>query len=78
VDIGAGIIVSRRADLLAGRMIVSVLGMIKGQFHEFRKRNPAPAMNPVQDDFDQFLIFRVCHVWYYNVIWIFRGEEMPA
>ncbi len=47
VDVGAGIIVSFRPDLLAGRMIISVLGMIKGQIHELHKRNLSPAMNAI-------------------------------
>jgi len=50
VNVGAGIIIPSRARPLPGGPVVSFPGMVKGEVHEFDKRDPAPGTDAVHDN----------------------------
>jgi hypothetical protein len=47
----AGIIVPPGPDFFPGRLIISFPGVVKGEVHEFGKRDSSPGTDALQDDF---------------------------
>jgi hypothetical protein len=66
MDVGAGIIVTRRPGLFPEGAIITFAWMVKNQVHKLSKGDSATGPDAVPEDPYQFLIFRPFHVWYYN------------
>jgi hypothetical protein len=66
MDMGAGIVVPPRPGLFPERVVIPFDWMVKNQVHKLGKGDPAPGPDAFPEGPNQFLVFRLFHVWYYN------------